>query len=63
MKQQIKTIISDCDIDFMDYHLDLKDEKLIGKAKVQKPVTTHAEAFAFKKYLKPKYENAFLFRE
>lgn len=53
---------SDCDIPQIGYHLDLQDEKRIGKAKVAAPVVTPQEAFAHLEDLHPCRENAFLFR-
>lgn len=58
-----KKLVKDCDIDRTGYHLDLADEKRIGKAKVANPVVTPADAFAHLQYLKPCKENAFLFRK
>ncbi len=51
-----------CDIERINYRLDLADEKKIGKAKVLHPVITSEEAFGFLKDLKPRKENAFLWR-
>lgn len=49
LKQQweelIEQLIRDCDIPRTGYKLDLNDEKVIGKAKVVKPVITNKEAF------------------
>ena len=58
-----KKLVKDCDIDRTGYHLDLADEKRIGKAKVANPVVTPADAFAHLQHLKPCKENAFLFRK
>ncbi len=61
---RLKTsLIADCDIPRVDYHLDLAEEKRIGKAKVVNPVTPPEEAFAHLNDLIPSRENAFLFRE
>ena len=60
--EQLKEeLINDCDIPRIGYHLDLVDEKKIGKAKVMKPVATQQEAFAHLGRLTPCRENAFLF--
>lgn len=52
MKEQWEKLkaekIAACDIPSIGYKLDLADEKLIGKAKVVKPVLTSEEVFAFK---------------
>ena len=58
-----KALVSDCDIPRTGYHLDLADEKRIGKARVAKPVVLPAEAFRHLKQLIPCKENAFLFRK
>ncbi len=58
-----KKLIADCDITRTGYHLDLADEKRIGKAKVANPVTTQAEAFLHLQDLKLCKENAFLYRQ
>lgn len=42
----VKELVADCDINRIGYHLDLKDEKEIGKAKVIQPICTPEEAFA-----------------
>lgn len=57
-----KKLVKDCDIDRTGYHLDLADEKRIGKAKVAKPVTTQTDAFSHLQHLNLCKENAFLFR-
>lgn len=62
-KELKKNLVKDCDIDRTGYHLDLADEKRIGKAKVAKPVTTQADAFSHLQHLKLCEENAFLFRK
>lgn len=56
-----RKLVKDCDIERTDYHLDLADEKRIGKAKVVNPVVTPLDAFSFLQNLKPCKENAFLF--
>lgn len=62
--EQLKeTLINDCDIPRIGYHLDLADEKQIGKARVLNPVVTHMEVFQHLKTLKPRRENAFLFNK
>ena len=58
-----KKLVADCDIARTGYHLDLADEKLIGKAKVAKPVITPEEAFSHLQHLKPCKENAFLYQQ
>ena len=58
-----ETLVKDCDIPRIGYHLDLSDEKKIGKAKVCEPVVTYKEAFGHLDDLIPCRENAFLFRE
>ena len=58
-----KELVKDCDIDRTGYHLDLADEKRIGKAKVAKPVTTQTDAFSHLQHLNLCKENAFLFRK
>lgn len=55
-----KILISDCDIPNINYKLDLKDEKLIGKAKVVNPVITNKEGFNHLEGLSINKENAFL---
>ena len=55
-------LVKDCDIKRTHYHLDLEDEKLIGKAKVANPVITPAEAFAHLNHLTANTANAFLFK-
>ena len=57
-----RKLVEDCDIERTDYHLDLADEKRIGKAKVVNPVVTPSDAFAHLHHLKPCKENSFLFR-
>ena len=54
-------LVADCDIARTGYHLDLADEKCIGKAKVANSVTTHKEAFSHLEQLKLNKENAFLY--
>jgi len=61
-KELKKNLVKDCDIDRTGYHLDLADEKRIGKAKVAKPVTTQTDAFSHLQHLNLCKENAFLFR-
>ena len=58
-----KKLVKDCDIDRTGYHLDLAEEKRIGKAKVAKPVTTQTDAFSHLQHLNLCKENAFLFRK
>lgn len=58
-----KKLVADCDIARTGYHLDLADEKRIGKAKVASPVTTQTEAFSHLQHLNLCKENAFLFRK
>ena len=58
-----KKLVADCDIARTGYHLDLADEKRIGKAKVANPVTTQTEAFSHLLHLNLCKENAFLFRK
>lgn len=58
-----KKLVKDCDIDHTGYHLDLADEKRIGKAKVANPVTTQEDAFSHLQHLKLCKENAFLFNK
>lgn len=58
-----RILVKDCDIERIDYHLDLADEKRIGKAKVVNPIVTPADAFDHLQHLKPCKENAFLFRK
>lgn len=62
-KELKKKLVADCDIARTGYHLDLADEKRIGKAKVANPVTTQTEAFSHLQHLNPCKENAFLFRK
>ena len=62
-EQLKRALVSDCDIPRTGYCLNLADEKRIGKAKVTKPVVTRTEAFAHLQHLKPRRENAFLFRK
>lgn len=60
--EQLKEeLVSDCDIPQIGYHLDLADEKMIGKARVVKPVVTQKAAFAHLGRLVPGRANAFLF--
>lgn len=40
-----KELINSCDIKKVNYHLDLLDEKRIGKAKVINPVITEEEVY------------------
>lgn len=58
-----RKLVKDCDIERTGYHLDLADEKRIGKAKVADPVVTPADAFAHLHQLNLCRENAFLFRK
>lgn len=51
----------DCDIPRIGYHLDLQDEKRIGKAKVTRPVTLSKDAFEHLNLICPNTSNAFLF--
>ena len=53
-------LISDCDIDSTGYKLDLEDEKLIGKAKVTKRVTTNEEAFEHLNNIEINKNNSFI---
>lgn len=62
-KELKKNLVKDCDIDRTGYHLDLADEKRIGKAKVANPVTAQTDAFSHLQHLKLCKENAFLFRK
>ena len=55
-------LVKDCDIKRTHYHLDLEDEKLIGKAKVSNPVITPSEAFLHLKHINVNAANAFLFK-
>lgn len=55
-------LVKDCDIPRIKYHLDLADEKRIGKAKVVNSVVTQEEAFAHLAHLISCRENAFLLR-
>jgi 1-acyl-sn-glycerol-3-phosphate acyltransferase len=55
-----KKLISSCDIDKVNYKLDLEDEKRIGKAKVINPVTANEEAFEHLGHIEYTKENAFL---
>lgn len=57
LKQQL---VSACDIQSIDYKLDLDNEKLIGKAKVTKKITTNEEAFEHLNNLNINKNNAFL---
>ena len=57
-----KNLVKDCDIPQIDYHLDLEDEKRIGKAKVVHAVVDPEEVFSHLDQLQPCRENAFLFR-
>ena len=57
-----ENLVKDCDIPRINYHLDLADEKRIGKAKVVNSVVTPEEAFAHLAHLIPCRENAFLLR-
>lgn len=58
-----ENLVKDCDIPRINYHLDLADEKKIGKAKVANPVVTPEDAFDHLDQLIPCRENAFLFRK
>lgn len=53
-------LTSACDIQSVGYKLDLADEKLIGKSKVTKNITTNEEAFEHLNKLDIKQNNAFL---
>lgn len=55
-----KELVADCDIDHIEYKLDLSDEKLIGKAKVVNDITTNEEAFSHLKEIQYNKDNAFL---
>lgn len=55
-----RKLVSACDIDSIGYKLDLKNEKLIGKAKVTKSVIPNEEAFAHLNDLDISKKNAFL---
>lgn len=55
-----RQLIADCDIDRIGYKLDLADEKLIGKAKVVKHITTNEDAFEHLNDIEVKSETAFL---
>lgn len=57
LKQQL---VSACDIQSIDYRLDLANEKLIGKAKVTKEFTSNEEAFEHLNNLDINKNNAFL---
>lgn len=50
------------DIENIGYHLNLFDEKEIGKAKVVNGVITYREAFSYLLDLKPNRQNAFLMK-
>lgn len=51
-RRLIEELIAECNIERIGYHLDLKDEKRIGKAKVLEGVTTAEEAFGSIRNLK-----------
>ena len=53
-------LIADCDIPRVGYHLDLANEKLIGKAKVANPLVSNEEAFEHLNHLNINKDNAFL---
>lgn len=55
-----KELVSACDIPRIGYELDLKDEKLIGKAKVVNSVVTNEEAFKHLDDIEITKENAYL---
>ncbi len=55
-------LVKDCDIQRTHYHLDLADEKRIGKAKVANPVNTSAEVFSHLNCLTVNTSTAFLFK-
>ena len=55
-----KQLIADCDIDSIGYKLNLQNEKLIGKAKVLKPVVTNEMAYKHLELLTYDKYNAFL---
>lgn len=52
--------LSFCDIDKVNYKLDLEDEKRIGKAKVVNGVTTNEEAFSHLERINYTKDNAYL---
>jgi len=59
--EQIKEkLIAFCNIDEVDYKLDLKDEKIIGKAPVVNPVVTNEEVFAHLVEIEYNKDNAYL---
>ena len=55
-----KELIKACDIERINYHLDLEDEKLIGKAKVVKEIITNEEVFGHLKDIQYDKSNTFL---
>lgn len=57
----VKELIAACDIKQIGYELDMANEKLIGKAKVVKPVTTFEDTHEFLYKLKINKNNEFLF--
>jgi len=59
-EQLKKKLISFCDIDSVNYELDLQDEKKIGKAPVKNPVITNEEAFAHLDEIEYNKNNAYL---
>ncbi|MBO5096229.1 MAG: 1-acyl-sn-glycerol-3-phosphate acyltransferase [Bacilli bacterium] len=55
-----KKLIAFCDIESVNYKLDLKDEKRIGKAPIKDSITTNEEAFEHLNNIEYNKENAFL---
>ena len=55
-----RELISSCDIDSIGYKLDLYNEKLIGKAKVLRPVIPNVKAFEHLDSLNYSKNNYFL---
>ena len=55
-------LIKACDIERIGYHLNLSDEKMIGKAKVVNEITTQRAAFSHLLDLKLNRQNAFLMK-
>ena len=55
-----RELVASCDIPRTGYHLDLQDEKRIGKAKVVKEITTNDDAFAHLEQIEINQNNAFL---
>lgn len=58
-----RKLVKDCDIKRTGYHLDLADEKRIGKAKVVNPVVTPADAFSYLEKVTSYKESAFLIQK